>query len=142
MIYLDTSCLLKLYYPEPESQHVANLVAGVPLAFTLLHELEITNALELKVFWKQARLSQTKATVALLDQDLRSGVLRRVSIDGPEVYQEAKRLAKAYTRTLGCRSLDILHCAAAHMLTVDSFLTADARQQQLAMATGLRCLTL
>ena len=37
MLYLDTACLLKLYYPEPESA----AVAGEAVIFTPLHELEM-----------------------------------------------------------------------------------------------------
>lgn len=46
MIYLDTGCLLRLYYPEPESPRVAKLVAVDTIAIVGLHELELANALE------------------------------------------------------------------------------------------------
>jgi hypothetical protein len=39
VVYLDTGCLVKLYYLEPESAAVAAAVVGEPIAFTLLHEL-------------------------------------------------------------------------------------------------------
>ena len=45
MIYLDTSCLVKLYYPEPESARVAALVRRKPICCNSLHELEFHNAL-------------------------------------------------------------------------------------------------
>src|SRR5262249_11780096 len=62
MIYLDTGCLLKLYYPEPESARVARLVGASPIAFIALHELELSNALELKLFRRDARAPQVAAT--------------------------------------------------------------------------------
>jgi len=34
MIYLDTGCLLKLYYPEKEREHVAAKTAGLAIVFT------------------------------------------------------------------------------------------------------------
>ncbi len=67
MLYLDTGCLVKLYYPEPESSAVANVVIGKTIIFTDLHELEVTTAMQLKVFrgeagirarWEDARLAR------------------------------------------------------------------------------------
>ncbi len=47
VIYLDTGCLVKLYYPEADSQKVAALVVGRSICFNPLHQLEFTNALHL-----------------------------------------------------------------------------------------------
>lgn len=65
MIYLDTGCLVKLYYPEPDSPTVATLVAGKPICFNPLHELEFTNALHLKLFHRSATPNQVQAALAL-----------------------------------------------------------------------------
>jgi hypothetical protein len=75
VIYLDTGCLVKLYYPEPNSASVAAIVQG-------------------------------------------------------------KRLC--YTPTIGCRSLDILHCAAAKIVGATDFVSTDVRQKALATAIGLK----
>ena len=139
MIYLDTGCLLKLYYPEPESPRVARLVASQPIAFVAIHELEILNALVFKLFRKEAKLAQVRATSALIDEDVRSGTLHRASVPWEDVWADAQALAKNHTRSLGCRSLDILHCAAARRLAATSFITTDARQRRLAVAIGLAC---
>ena len=61
MIYLDSGCLVKLYYPEPDSHLVASRVAGKVLCYSLLHELEFTNALQQKVFRGQATPAQAAA---------------------------------------------------------------------------------
>jgi hypothetical protein len=37
----------------------------------------------------------------------------------------------------GCRSLDILHCAAAKLLGAAGFVSTDVRQRKLAAAMGL-----
>jgi predicted nucleic acid-binding protein len=139
LIYLDTGCLLKLYYPEPESPRVVSLVSGQTIAFVALHELELSNALELKVFRKEASSAQTKATIALIEQDARAGVLYRPQLIWDDVLRAATVLAKTHTRTLGCRSLDILHCAAADSLSATCFVTTDARQRKLALKIGLSC---
>jgi predicted nucleic acid-binding protein len=140
VIYLDTGCLLKLYYPEPESSRVAALVSGNPIAFIALHELELYNALELKVYRKEATPAQVRATRALVDADVRAGVLHRPPLAWGDVLRDAEAAATAHTRTLGCRSLDVLHCAAArHLSAVKSFITTDKRQYRLAIKLGLSC---
>jgi predicted nucleic acid-binding protein len=54
VVYLDTSCLVKLYYPERESAAVATAVTGEQIAFTVLHKLEIMTAMQLKIFRGEA----------------------------------------------------------------------------------------
>ena len=139
MIYLDTGCLLKLYYPELESPRVAKLVSDQVVALILLHELELSNALELKVFRKEAKPAQMRATHVLVGDDIRAGILHRPHVIWEEVLEDAQALAKAHTRAIGCRSLDLLHYSAARSLSATSFITTDARQRRLAMAIGLAC---
>lgn len=139
MIYLDTGCLLKLYYPEPESAAVAKFAAGQAIVWTALHELETSNALELKLFRKEAKPGQVQAIKDLLELDLRAGTLYRPAVAWHDVLLESAVLARAHTRKIGCRSLDILHCAAARALSMTSFLTTDTRQRRLASALGLSC---
>ncbi|MBI2899117.1 MAG: type II toxin-antitoxin system VapC family toxin [Planctomycetes bacterium] len=139
MIYLDTGCLLKLYYPEPDSPAVVRAVSGQLIALVPVHELEIANALELKLFRKEARPSQTRATHALVEQDVRAGILHRPPVNWEEALRDATTLARAHSRALGCRSLDILHCAIARHLAAKTFITTDRRQRRLATAIGLAC---
>ena len=139
MIYLDTGCLLKLYYPEPDSPSVARLAMGDAIAFTSLHELELSNALELKLLRKEARPAQVRAVHALVGEDVRTGTLYRSVMVWDDVLGESRTLALGHTRKVGCRSLDILHCAAARHLSATAFVTTDARQRRLATAMGLRC---
>jgi predicted nucleic acid-binding protein len=139
MIYLDTGCLLKLYYPEPESRRVAERVAGKAIAFVPLHDLELTNALALKVFRREARPAQAKAVSEALAADVRSGALYRPDLSWDDVLHDSKGLAATHTAKFGTRSLDILHCAAARLLQVAEFVTTDDRQRKLALAIGLVC---
>ena len=139
MIYLDTGCLLKLYYPEPESQRLVELVAGQVIALVLLHELELANALELKLLRREAKPSQVRATHALVEKDARDGILHRPAVNWDEVLRDGKAVARSHTRGMGCRSLDILHCAIARSLSATSFLTTDTRQRRLAEALWLAC---
>lgn len=141
MTYLDTGCFVKLYYPEPDSAQVIVLIRGKILLHTPLHELEFTNALRLKVFLNSATAAQVTAARALVLEDLNSGVLVSPDEDWKEIFAEAVDLAHQFTPTIGCRSLDILHCAAAKVLGASEFISSDARQKKLALAMGLKLVT-
>lgn len=141
MIYLDTGCFVKLYYPEPDSAKVISLIQGRPVCYTPLHELESVNALQLKVFLKSATVAQVTAARSLIEADLKAGVLVSVGGEWKDIFLEAVKLADFHSATLDCRSLDVLHCATAKVLGVGEFVSTDARQKNLATAMGLNLLT-
>ena len=141
MIYLDTGCFVKLYYPEPDSAQVIAHIQGKPVGYSPLHELEFVNALQLKVFAKSATAAQVAAARALVEADVKLGVLVSATGDWRDVFQEAVTLAEQYSHTLGCRSLDILHCATAKVLGAAEFISTDARQKKLAVEMGLNLVT-
>lgn len=142
MIYLDTGCFVKLYYPEPDSARVIALIQGKAVGCTPLHELEFVNALQLKTFFKHATVQQVTAARGLVAADLRSGVLVSAGGDWPDIFREAVKLAEQHTGMVGCRSLDILHCAAAKVLAATEFISTDMRQKKLAAAIGLNLVTI
>jgi uncharacterized protein len=53
------------------------------------------------------------------------------------VFRAAAQLAVRHSGRLGCRSLDILHVAAARKLAASQFWSFDARQRALAQQLGL-----
>lgn len=133
-LWLDTSALVSLYVPEARSARVARLVrrAGEPIAFSQLHELELANALRLRVFRREAKRKQVDATLARIAEDLDAGILRRVAVDWPVALATAIDLADQHTSRVGCRSLDLLHISAAMISASDRFVTADRRQSVVA----------
>jgi hypothetical protein len=92
--YLDTGCFVKLYYPEPDSAQVVALIQGKALCHTPLHELELMNALQLKVFLGSATAGQVTAARALVETDLKAGVL--VSPSGDWQNNTPERLAAVH----------------------------------------------
>jgi predicted nucleic acid-binding protein len=134
--------LVKLYYPEPDSAKVVARVQGQPVAYTELHELEFVNALQLKVFFRGATPSQVAAARGLVESDLKTNVLTAAKLDWSDVFAEATRLASQHSAAIGCRSLDVLHCAAARLLGASEFISADVRQKKLAAASGLNVVDL
>jgi hypothetical protein len=104
--------------------------------------LEFVNALQLKIFFKNATPQQVTAASALIEADLKSGVLTSAGGDWPNLFREAVKLGEQHTGTIGCRSLDILHCAAAKVLAATEFISTDTRQKALATAMGLNLVTI
>jgi predicted nucleic acid-binding protein len=142
VIYLDTGCLLKLYYPEPNTASVVAAVAGKVIVFTALHELETVTALQLKRFRREATAEQADAAMTLMREDLSGGKLMRASINWPAVMKEAAEVAHAHAAASGSRSLDILHCALARALVAEEFVSSDSRQVAIANAIGLRVMAI
>lgn len=128
MIYLDTGCLVKLYYPEQESKDVAAKTAGLPIVLTSLHRLELTTAMRLKVFRQEATEDQVRTVLQFVGDDVASGKLISIESLSRTTIKVAIGLANQYSATTGCRSLDTLHCALAQSLALASFITTDARQ--------------
>ena len=134
--------MVKLYYPEADSAQVIAKIQGKPICFTPLHELEFVNALQLKIFLQNATQQQVTAARELVEADLKSGVLTAAGGDWPTLFREAVKLAEQHTGAIGCRSLDVLHCAAAKLLAATFFISTDARQKKLAAAMGLNLVTI
>ena len=94
------------------------------------------------MFFHTATPAQVAAARALVAADLQTGVLVSRGGDWTAILDEAAKLADRHTGTIGCRSLDIVHCAAAKILGADEFISTDTRQKQLAVAMGLNLVTL
>ena len=138
MIYLDTSALIKLYLLEPGSADVQGLISSQsdPLPVWELQEMELTNALRLKVFWKEISEADAASQIAHFNRRQSSGFYYMPEIGRSDLLDRYLQLT-THTPQLGCRTLDILHVAAAAVLGVSLFVTYDQRQAQLAALAGL-----
>ncbi len=137
--YLDSSVLVKLYYPEPESESVERWVFlhQAHLLCTSLHALEIRNAMNSKLFRSEISGGQYAEWARRFEQDRSHGVLQNYAPNWSRVFHQAERIVEGSTRRMGTRSLDILHIALACDAPTDVFLTNDARQGHAAEQFGL-----
>jgi hypothetical protein len=108
------------------------------LPFTWLHQLELRNALRLRVFRSEMTPSQRDASLQIALSDIASGILLPVSPRLSDVLGEAERLSALQTERLGTRTLDIVHVASCIVLGFTHFLSFDARQLRLAKSAGLK----
>jgi predicted nucleic acid-binding protein len=136
--YLDSSLLTSLYAPDAHSASAREylLQAAGPFLLTPFGEAELTNAIELRVFRREIAAAQAKAALERLATHISAGVFHPAPVPAA-VYDVARQLSRRHTATLGTRTLDILHVAAALVLHTDSFYTFDRIQAKLARAAGL-----
>jgi predicted nucleic acid-binding protein len=137
-VYADTSFLVSLYAPDAHSKRAARAVArfNPNLLLVPLCELELVNALELRVFRKEQDANTMLAAIQIVREHIAEGFLSLQSTPS-EAFADAQRMALRHTAMLGVRSLDLLHVACASLLNAEKFFTFDLRQRDLARAEGL-----
>ena|SRR5437667_7618544 len=134
-LYLDTSCLLKMFFPEPESAKVAALVAAEErVVVSTLAKLEATVQINARL--DGGRLTRRKAG-ALVGRLEMLMTLAHYELVGATA--DLAAVAEAQIAPLGskahCRTLDRLHLAAMATLSLRRLLTND--DLQAAAATDL-----
>lgn len=140
VVYADPSALLKLYLREPESRAMARWRsrAGDPLLLTHHGWLEMLNGIALAAHRGLISDAVHDAAIEALDDDVASGRYRLADLLWRATLKRAAGLSRTHTKSLGCRSLDILHVASALELGMKQFLTYDLRQAKLARMAGLK----
>jgi predicted nucleic acid-binding protein len=142
--YVDPSALLKLYLNEPESRAMTAWRARVrgPLSVTHHGRIELVNGIALAAHRRLIDERAFKAALAALDDDFEQGRYTQADLLWRAALQRAADLSRNFSRTLGMRSLDVLHVASALELGFRTFISFDLRQQKLVRAVGLKLLTL
>jgi hypothetical protein len=103
---------------------------------TTLGELEVSNALALRVFRKQVSAAQALASLDAFENDLREGLYRLRTLPN-EAFKRAREISRHTTAKLGARTVDLLHVAAALVMEVDCLYSFDEQQRKLAHALHL-----
>ncbi len=143
-VYVDPSALARLYIHQADSLKMVNWRrrhAG-PLSVTHHGRAEVVNAISLALFRKEISASEAANSWNYVDEDFDAGHLIQADLLWRAALQRATELSRAYTPTLGTRSLDVLHVACALELKRRAILSFDERQQKLASAAGLKLIRL
>lgn len=138
--YADSSFIVSLYLQQQSSAKaiafMERYAQGLP--FTPWHRLEVRNALRLAVFHGLIDPAQAKNQLKQLDTDLKEeALLMHTAIDWTDVLRQAEKLGATHNKTIGCRSADLFHVAAARQSGCDTFLTFDEEQTAMAAAAGM-----
>jgi predicted nucleic acid-binding protein len=138
-IYVDTSFLMSLYSPDVNSTtaaHTMQTSQGEHLV-TAFGELELVNAMHLRVFRRELSAAQVKSALSEFANDLQNGVFRLRPL--PElVFDRARELSRKTTARLGTRTADLLHVAAAMEVKADWLYSFDRQQRKLGQTLGLK----
>lgn len=137
--YFDSGVVVKLYVAELTSPEAIRIVASyaTPYALTYWQELEVKNAIRLKCFRNEIAEAEMVQSLAAFEQDIATGRWERPVYSTFAVEQKAHELSAIHSVMIGCRTLDIIHIAAAIVLGASDFVSFDARQAALGTQAGL-----
>ncbi|MGA2004802.1 MAG: type II toxin-antitoxin system VapC family toxin [Terriglobales bacterium] len=137
--YADTSFLVSLYSPDGNSAAAVETMRSAKgeRYLTVWGELEMVNALELRVFRKELSAPQAAASMKGFAEDLASGIFQLRPLSD-RVFERAHQLSRQTTARLGTRTADLVHVAAALELDADYLYSFDRQQRKLAQAVRLK----
>lgn len=133
MIYLDTSCLLKLLREEPESAEVRDAVdAEEAVVVSSLAELETEVQLKAAALGGNIRESQRRQYHAKLAAMRQFDPFHFRHLPAA-VFTTALRQHR-HARSVFCRAMDRLHLASMEELKLNRLMTLDEKQAEVALA--------
>ena len=136
--FVDTSALVKFYYPEAGSEAVESLLLSAEkVVISSLSPVEVASSLARR---QRERLLDKGAETRLwnaFQDDLRSDKIEVLTLDD-EVTARAATLVRDLGSQEGLRALDALQLAAAMTRRRATFLSADQRLSKIAAIVGLR----
>jgi hypothetical protein len=140
MVYADSSFLFSVVLHDANTARAVGYLKlhATTLVFTPLQRFELRNAVRLAVWRGNCDSAAARRALGRLATDIASGNLAETTLDWTEVLAKADELSEDHTSSLGVRSLDLLHVAAAVTLGARTFITCDERQMMLARASGLK----
>ncbi|MGO8765406.1 MAG: type II toxin-antitoxin system VapC family toxin [Limisphaerales bacterium] len=135
MIYLDTSCLLKLLRDEPESADVRKAVdAEDEAVVSLLAELETEAQLKSLAIGGEIRASQWRHYQAKFAAMRNFDPFHFRSLPAA-VFSTALRQHR-HPQAIYCRAMDRMHLAAMEELNLTRLMTLDGIQAKAALGLG------
>ena len=138
-VYFDSSFLVSLYSPDANSTAA---MATIQTSFgdrllTTLAEIEVINALELRIFRKEATSVQAHSSLIDFERDLSHSFFQLRGLSDP-IFERARQISRQTTAKLGTRTSDLLHVAAALEFGVDYLYSFDQSQRRLAQTVRLK----
>lgn len=140
MNYADSGFIVSLYRPSEglscKARRAVKQSPG-PVILSPLSLLEIRNALNHAI--RRGEMGETEREAILTDirRQIDTGFFRMAETSQSEIYAKAGELSDKHTPTIGTRSLDLMHVAAAMLCKARRFLSTDTRQREAAKAEGL-----
>ena len=138
-VYADPSFIVSLYSPDANSAAAVHAmqVSSTDRFVTTFGELEVVNAMGLRIFRKEVSPVQAQSSLVEFEKDLREGIFHLRGLTD-SILERARQLSRKTTAKLGTRTADLLHVAAALELDADCLYTFDQHQRKLAHSLRLK----
>lgn len=142
MAYWDTSCVLRLYVPEPDSPIYVTRAASSsgPLYSSVLIQTELYYGLRRKEVAGDIKRNAAEPLFEEFFKDCQQGRFVLIPL-GDHIQELARNILKTclnQTAPIFLRSLDGLHLASALASRQTAIVTTDQRMMQAAAALGLK----
>ena len=138
-VYLDTSCLLKVFFPEPETARTLALVAAESqVIVSSLARLETLSQIHARVAGGLLSPARARRLRQRVEAVLQLAPYEQVSCPADVIDVAAAQIN--FSKTGYCRTLDRLHLAMMHALGLQRLLTNDGTQAAAARALGMEVL--
>jgi predicted nucleic acid-binding protein len=131
--------MTSLYTQDANTEAATKAIGSVSTARLVTHltELELRNALQLRIFRKETNSAAARAAYADWQTDLTDGIFALCPLPDGWI-RRSHTIAQQATARLGIRALDLIHIAAAIELEADALFSFDERQRRLARELKLR----
>ncbi|OGV73380.1 MAG: hypothetical protein A3K19_24500 [Lentisphaerae bacterium RIFOXYB12_FULL_65_16] len=144
MIYWDTSCVLKLYTPEADSEAFLQRAddTELPLLSSDVLRAEVYFALCQKEIRGEIKVGSAEPLFGKFEADVTGGRFLLLPV-GRDVLATARDVARqCYRRrpVVALRALDGIHLASAVLGRADGIVTVDARMREASDVLGLHVL--
>lgn len=140
MQYWETSALLKLYIPEPDSQLFAAHLSQSPICTSQIGLAEMLRAIARKELEGAIMKMSAEAAFARFTGDISDGRIVVLPFDN-RVEACFRELVIRFHRQqppILVRTLDAIHLATAHLLPADEVVTLDSHMRAGATSLGLK----
>ena len=138
-VFVDTSSLFKLYYPEDDSDEVERFLLSCDrVMVSALTRVELASVVARKVRMRELDDEGFRALSSAFEQDWLRGAFRIIALTSDTLTQ-AVQLIERWGLRRESRTLDALQLASALSSGCDTFLCHDTRLKSLADACGMAC---
>jgi predicted nucleic acid-binding protein len=138
-IYIDSSALVKLYVPEPESDELDAFLRGRDdLMISELCVTEVVSAASRRRREGTLSNEEVRRIAKAVLSDVQFGSFLRLDLS-PAIHRYAERMLLGAEKT-PLRTLDALHIALAVSAGAENLITFDDRMAEAAVLHGLRIL--
>lgn len=142
LLFVDTSALVKFYYPEPDSDRIEQILLDAKgIYITSLSVVEMASALSKKVRAGELRREQESNLWNTFLDDLQTGQMELITLDDRH-YMKASDLIRKFGSRHGIKTLDSLQLSAAHGLPNIKFLCLDRTLCRVASRMGIKLVRL